>query len=103
MLKTGYANGPNAGVPAILRNRTVRNLATWILFLVVGGSILYFMSFSTSTGLGSLGQAIVYIHKTAGEIDVQAWPEDRWYVGPRNESQLEKAALIMLVRYALFT
>ena len=47
-------------------------------------------------------QSSVYVHKTEGEIDVLAWPEERWFYGPRNESQLEKAALIMLVRYLPF-
>lgn len=47
-------------------------------------------------------QSSVYVHKTEGEIDVLPWPEERWYEGPRNETQLEKAALIMLVRYACY-
>ena len=43
-------------------------------------------------------QSSVFIHKVEGEIDVLAWPEERWYEAPRNGTQLEKAALIMLVR-----
>jgi hypothetical protein len=46
-------------------------------------------------------QSSVFVHKTEEEIDVISWPEERWFEGPRNETQLEKAALIMLVRYFL--
>ena len=58
------------------------------------------MSIPSSTEVLSPPQSSVYIHKSEAEIDVLPWPEERWFEGPRNESQLEKAALIMLVRYA---
>jgi hypothetical protein len=47
---------------------------------------------------GSPAQTSVIVHKTEGELDVLRWPEERWFEGPRNETQLEKAALVMLVR-----
>jgi Glycolipid 2-alpha-mannosyltransferase len=49
----------------------------------------------------SPGQESVYVFKNAKDIDVITWPEERWFEGPVNETQLEKAALVMLVRYVM--
>jgi hypothetical protein len=96
MLKSTYSNGSTS---AVLRHRQTRNLLVWLLIFLVSGSLWWYMFFSPpSIQSGSPPQSSVYIHKTEGEIDVLAWPEERWFEGPRNETQLEKAALIMLVR-----
>ena len=100
MFKTGYANGSNTAIPAVLRHRPTRHLAIWIILSFVGGTLWYYLFIPSSTEIRSPPQSSVYIHKSEAEIDVLPWPEERWFEGPRNESQLEKAALIMLVRYA---
>lgn len=100
MLKTRYANSSNAAIPAVIRHRLTRHLATWIILFLVAGTLWYYVSIPSSTESLSPPQSSVYIHKSEAEIDVLPWPEERWFEGPRNESQLEKAALIMLVRYA---
>jgi len=99
MLKATYPNGSTPAVPAVLRHRQTRNVVLWLCVFLVGGSLWWYMAHTPSLPVGSPPQSSVYIHKTEGEIDVLAWPEERWFVGPRNETQLEKAALIMLVRY----
>jgi len=99
MLKATYSNGSTSAVPAVLRHRQTRNLLVWLLIFLASGSLWWYMSLAPSIQSGSPPQSSVYIHKTEGEIDVLAWPEERWFEGPRNETQLEKAALIMLVRY----
>jgi hypothetical protein len=99
MFKTGYANGSNTTVLAALRHRPTRNLATWIILFFIVGTVWYYVPTPSSTEVQPPPQSSVYIHKSAEEIDVLPWPEERWFKGPRNESQLEKAALIMLVRY----
>jgi hypothetical protein len=101
MLKSGYTNGSNRGVTTVLRHRPTRHLATWILLFLVIGSIWYILG-SQRIGEGdSPAQTSVIVHKTEGELDVLRWPEERWFEGPRNDSQLEKAALVMLVRYTI--
>jgi hypothetical protein len=100
MVKTGYANGSHAG--ALIRHRTTRNLILWVILAAFALSlylVLYQPPSTPNIQPGQMAQTSVLIHKTAGEIDVLPWPEERWYEGPRNESELEKAALIMLVRY----
>jgi hypothetical protein len=101
MLKAGYANGSHAST--LIRHRTTRTLLLWLIlaaFIVSLYLVLYQGGPSTpNIQTGQISQTSVLIHKTADEIDVLPWPEDRWYEGPRNDSELEKAALIMLVRY----
>lgn len=100
MLKAGYANGSHANV--LIRNRTTRTLLLWFIvaaFLLSLYLVCYQPESTPPIQPGQIDQTSVLIHKTAEEIDVLPWPEDRWYEGPRNESELEKAALIMLVRY----
>ena len=96
MRKPVYTNGSNTGVQAILRHRSTRYTLSWILIFLVGGTLWYYMSLPTVPRRPP--QSSVYVHKAEGEIDVLAWPEERWYEAPRNGTQLEKAALIMLVR-----
>ena len=99
MLKATYSNGSTPAIQAVFRHRQNRNVLLWLFVFLVGGSLWWYMSNTPSIQSGSPAQSSVYIHKTEGEIDVLAWPEERWFEGPRNDSQLEKAALIMLVRY----
>ena len=101
MLKSGYTNGSNSGVTAVLRHRPTRHLATWILLFLIMGSMWYILGSQRIGEGGSPSQTSVIVHKTEGELDVLRWPEERWFEGPRNESQLEKAALVMLVRYTI--
>ena len=98
MFKNGHANGSNTTIPAVFRHRSTRHIATCIAVFVVVGTLWYYVTFPSSTRGRSPAQSSVYIHKSQAEIDVLPWPDERWYEGPRNESQLEKAALIMLVR-----
>jgi len=95
MLKSGFTNA--SGASAILRHRNIKHL---LLILILFFVSLWFIFRQGTTPAESdrHPQTSVLIHKTAEEIDVLPWPEERWYVGPRNESELEKAALIMLVR-----
>jgi hypothetical protein len=100
MLKTGCTNGSNTAIPAVLRHRSTRYLATWLTLFIAAGSLwYYYVSVRTSTEVPVPSQSSVYIHKSEAEIDVLPWPEERWFEAPRNGSQLEKAALVMLVRY----
>lgn len=99
MLKTWYGDTSNSAIPAVLRHRPTRHLAAWLMLFFVGGTLWYYMFIPSSTEVRSPPQSSVYIHKSEAEIDVLPWPEERWFEGPRNASQLEKAALIMLVRY----
>ena len=96
MLKSVYTNG--SGASAILRHRNIKHLLLLVLILFFVSFWLIFTQPTTPAEADGHPQATVLIHKTAKEIDVLPWPEERWYVGPRNESDLEKAALIMLVR-----
>jgi hypothetical protein len=100
MLKTGYSNGANSNLLAMLCHRPARNVLAWLVLFLIGGSFWYYATSSSMGILQSPSRSGVYIHKTQEEIGVLPWPEERWFEGPRNESQLEKAALIMLVRYA---
>lgn len=97
MLKNGYSNGARATqATMIMRHRPTRQLLVWLVAVILVGALLYRF---TGWSSGNPPETSVIIHKTAGEIDVKPWSEERWYVGPRNETELEKAALIMLVRY----
>ena len=102
MLKNGYSNGKAGhigGIKTVLRSRPTRHLASYTLLLLVTVAIWYLFARPMTVTLRAPAQSSVLIHKTDKEIDVALWPEERWYEGPRNESQLEKAALVMLVRY----
>lgn len=102
MLKNGYSNGKaghTGGIKTVLRIRPTRHLATYTLLLLVTAAIWYAFARPMTVTLWAPAQSSVLIHKTAKEIDVALWPEEKWYEGPRNQSQLEKAALVMLVRY----
>jgi len=93
------ANGvKTSGVPAVFRHRATRQLASWILLVCIIGSVLYFFGGPISVQPDP-EQTTVHIHKSEMEIDVLPWPAERWYEGPLNDTQLEKAALVMLVRY----
>lgn len=93
------ANGvKTSGVTAVFRHRPTRQLLSWILLVCIIGSVLYFFGGPISAQPDP-AQTTVHIHKSEAEIDVLPWPVERWYEGPRNDTQLEKAALIMLVRY----
>jgi hypothetical protein len=103
MLKNGYSNGKSVntgGVKNVLRSRPTRNLAAYTLLLLITAAIWYVFARPMTVTLQSPAQASVIVHKTAKEIDVVSRPEEAWYEGPRNQSQLEKAALVMLVRYS---
>ena len=98
MLKHGLQTPGTSNVSVILRHRPTRQLALWLLTLFLIGSLWYYLR-DWPEGVARVpAQTGVIVHKTEGEIDVLAWPEERWNEGPRNESQLEKAALVMLVR-----
>lgn len=89
------------GVKNVLRSRPTRHLATYTLLLLVTAAIWYVFARPMKVPSRGPAQSSVIIHKTAKEIDVISSPEEKWYEGPRNQSQLEKAALVMLVRYFL--
>jgi hypothetical protein len=95
MLKHPYSNGTNH--MAALRSRPTRQVLGWMLVILLTGSLWHVLSNSRSESKPGF-QSTVYVHKSEGEIDVLSWPEERWFEGPRNDTQLEKAALIMLVR-----
>lgn len=102
MLRNGYSNGKTGqtgGIKTVLRSRPTRHLATYTLFLLITAAIWYVFARPMTVTLRSPAQSSVVIHKTTKEIDVVLWPEEKWNEGPRNETQLEKAALVMLVRY----
>ena len=104
MLKNGFSNGHSGGgtsVKNVLRSRPTRHLATYTLLLLVTAAIWYVFARPMTVTVRTPAQASVIVHKTAKEIDVVSWPEEKWFEGPRNQSQLEKAALVMLVRYLL--
>jgi len=96
MLKSGYTNG--SGASAILRHRNIKHLLGLTLILFCVSLWFIFTQPTTPAESDTRPETSVLIHKTAEEIDVLPWPEERWFVGPRNQSELEKAALIMLVR-----
>jgi Glycolipid 2-alpha-mannosyltransferase len=97
MSKPAYSSQQN-GVSSVRRRRPARQIATFVLVILLTGSLWYILSNAQREPTLSPTSS-VYVHKAEGEIDVISWPEERWFEGPRNESQLEKAALIMLVRY----
>jgi hypothetical protein len=99
MLKNEYSKNSKSNMPLLLRHRPTRQLVAWILAFALAGALLYRYA-NWPQIIKAPGQASVIIHKTAGEIDVKLWPEEKWYEGPRNETELEKAALVMLVRFA---
>ena len=98
MLNIGYFNGGNNSVLAVLGHRRTRLITAWLAFFLTGLSLWYFVRNSSIATIRPPTQSSMCIHKTQEEIGVLPWPEERWFEGPRNESQLEKAALIMLVR-----
>ena len=95
MLKAGVQS---SGVPAALRLRPTRQLAIWMFLLCIVGLLYFFGAPISVPAPREPPQSSVYIHKSEAEIDVLPWPAERWYEGPLNDTQLEKAALIMLVR-----
>ena len=100
MLKNGYSNGRTNRVSAILRHRPTRHLAAWLMAFTLVGAMWYYLADWPHGGGKVPTQQSVIIHKTSAEIDVMSWPEERWFEGPRNETELERAALVMLVRYS---
>ena len=96
MLKKEFSNKhKDKIVRPILSRRPTRHLIPWIVALLIVVSLSYY-TLSTNPKLKlSPRHSSLYIHKIES---VLPWPEERWYEGPRNESQLERAALIMLVR-----